>query len=196
MCGNGARAMVSQFLFLLAVVSLSIQRLYEMRKSRINEIRILENGGREHASGHYIWMKILHASWLICMPLEVFVFHRVFSWWVFLPAFLLTISGQILRMAAMHALKDRWTTKIMTIPGAPPVYDGIFQKIRHPNYVGVVLEIFAFPLMHSAFLTSGIYSVLNLILLAKRIKEEEKALSENNRYGEYFGKQPRFIPKR
>ena len=165
-----------------------MQRLGEVFLSKRNEKAILARGGREHAPGHFRAMKLIHLGWLIAMPLEVFIFARAFNWYLFVPALVLTITGQVLRYAAISTLKDRWTVRIMTIPSAPPVVGGIFRYIRHPNYTGVVLEIFAVPLLHSAYLSAIVFSLLNSLLLYVRIGEEEKALGHENKYGEYFGK--------
>jgi len=64
----------------------------------------------------------------------------------------------------------------MTVPGASPVQHGIYQHIRHPNYLGVELEILAVPLLHSAYLTSAMFGVANALLLRDRIRREEQAL--------------------
>jgi methyltransferase len=171
----------SAFIFLLA-----LQRLGEVFLSTHNEKAILARGGQEHAPGHFRAMKLMHLCWLIAMPLEVYVFERIFTWYLFIPALLITIIGQFLRYAAISTLRDRWTVRIMTIPNAPPVVGGIFRYIRHPNYTGVVLEILAVPLLHTAYLTALVFSLLNALVLYVRIGEEEKALAHENNYREYF----------
>lgn len=179
---------MSLYIFTAFIFLIALQRLGEVFLSKRNEKAILARGGREHAPAHFRAMKLIHLGWLIAMPLEVFIFNRIFSWYLFIPALLLTITGQALRYAAISTLKDRWTVRIMTIPNAPPVVGGIFRYIRHPNYTGVVLEIMAIPLLHTAYLTALVFSLLNALLLYVRIGEEEKALGCENNYGEYFGK--------
>jgi len=178
---------MSVYIFTAFIFFIALQRLGEVFLSRRNEKALLARGGREHAPGHFMAMKLVHLGWLIAMPLEVFIFARVFNWYVFAIALVLTIMGQALRYAAISTLKDRWTVKIMTIPNTPPVASGIFCHLRHPNYTGVVLEIFAVPLLHSAYLTAIVFSLLNACLLYVRIGAEEKALKLDNKYGEYFG---------
>ena len=56
---------------------------------------------------------------------------------------------------------------------------GIYRHIRHPNYLGVQLEILAAPLVHSAYITSAAFGVGNLLLLRDRIRREEQALETN-----------------
>src|SRR5262245_25071012 len=151
--------MVSELAFIVLVVAVGIQRLAELRLSRHNEVRLFARGGRESAPQQLVWMKIVHTLWLISMPLEVLVFARPFIWPLALISLGLFLAGQTLRYAAIRRLGDRWTVRIITIPGAPLVTHGIYRRIRHPNYLGVVLEVAALPLMHTAWLTSVVFSV-------------------------------------
>jgi methyltransferase len=83
----------------------------------------------------------------------------------------------------------------MTIPGQPPVTDGIYRYLRHPNYIGVILELAAFPLIYSAYYTALLFSFLNLLLLRARIRLEEQALASDNNYLHFLGDRPRFLPR-
>jgi methyltransferase len=84
----------------------------------------------------------------------------------------------------------------MTVPGAVPIQKGIYRSIRHPNYLGVILEVLAVPLIHSAFLTAVCSALAFGILIGLRIREEERALSKTSNYQEVFGGLPRFMPLR
>jgi methyltransferase len=178
--------MVTRRLFLGFVVVLGLQRLFELRLSRRNEQRILLNGGREHASGTYRWIVALHTAWLAAMLLEVFTGKRKFNPWLAALAFPLFAAGQALRLTAIRTLGGRWSTRIMTVPGAAPVQSGLYRHLRHPNYLGVELEILSAPLLHSAWLTSAVFGAANLLLLRDRIRREEQALDEDNMYWEAF----------
>jgi methyltransferase len=83
----------------------------------------------------------------------------------------------------------------MILPGAQPINHGIYRFIRHPNYLGVILEIGAVPLLHSAYLTAIVFSIANALLLAWRIRTEETALKAHNSYEQIFADRPRFLPK-
>jgi methyltransferase len=87
----------------------------------------------------------------------------------------------MLRYAAMRRLGARWTVRVMVIPGAPRVTDGIYRYMRHPNYLGVAIEIASLPLVHSAWVTSLSFSALNALLLWWRIRAEEAALEAAGR---------------
>ena len=169
--------MVTRRLFLGFVAGLGLQRLFELRLSRRNEQRILMNGGREHAPETYRWIVTLHAAWFAAMLLEVFAGKRKFQPRLALPAFGVFAAGQALRLTAIRTLGWRWSTRVMTIPRASRVRHGIYRYMRHPNYLGVELEILSAPLLHSAYLTSAVFGILNALLLRDRIRREEQALS-------------------
>ncbi len=187
--------MATRWIFLLLVILLGIQRLAEIRRSQNNEKRILDLGGREHAPGQFRIMKMLHIAWFLAMLAEVFGLRRPFNPVVALLAVFVLLIGQGLRYAAIHTLGERWTVRVMTLPGAAPVVHGVYRVIRHPNYLGVMLEIGAVPLIHSAYLTAITFSIANGLLLAWRIRTEEAALNEQNSYEQLFADRPRFLPR-
>ena len=171
--------MVTRLLFLGFAASLGLQRLFELRLSKRNEQRILQRGGREHTPETYHWIVTLHAAWFAAMLLEVFAGRRKFHPRLAALAFSLFAAGQALRLAAIRTLGWRWSTRVMTVPGpeGAPVQHGIYRYLRHPNYLGVELEILAAPLLHSAYLTSVVFGIANALLLRDRIRREEQALA-------------------
>lgn len=180
--------------FLGIVLLVALQRLAELRTSRRHEAKLRAMGAVEHAPWQVPWMRALHASWLLAIPLEVLLLERAFSVWIAAPAFLLFVVGQALRFAAMHALGTRWTVRVMTLPGAPPVVRGVFRRVRHPNYLGVALELAALPMMHGAWLTAFVFSGANALFLWRRVKAEEAALEAAGGYRDAMQGRPRLVP--
>jgi methyltransferase len=174
---------VTRLLFLGFVAALGIQRLFELRLSRRNEQRMRQRGGREHAPGTYRWIVFLHAAWFAAMLLEVFAIRRRFRPQVTALALGLFAAGQALRLTAIRTLGPRWSTRIITVSGpeGAPVRHGIYRYVRHPNYLGVELEILAAPLVHSAYMTSAVFGAANILLLRDRIRREEQALDAHDR---------------
>jgi methyltransferase len=175
---------VTRLLFLGFVAAIGLQRLFELRLSRRNEQQMRQAGGREHAPESYRWIVSLHAAWFAAMLLEVFAWRARFRPRLALSAFGVFAAGQVLRLAAIRTLGWRWSTRVMTVPGpqGAPVQHGLYRYIRHPNYLGVELEILAAPLVHSAYLTSAVFGIANILLLRNRIRREEQALDEENGY--------------
>jgi len=186
--------MVTQSLFAALVGAVIVQRVFELRLSRAHEKWLRAHGAREHAQGQMPWMILLHGAWLAAMLLEVTLLKRAFSWPLALASLLVFAAGQGLRIVAIRTLGVRWTVKVLTLPSEPPVTAGIFRWVRHPNYLGVVLEILALPLVHGAWLTASVFSVANAILLRYRIRAEEAALQATGDYERHFKQRPRFIP--
>lgn len=185
---------MTNLLFLGLVAAIAVQRLLELRLSAKHEKALRARGAYEVGTGHMPAMRLLHTAWLVAMPAEVFLLDRPFVPWLAVLGFVGLVAGQALRYAAIRALGPRWTTTIMILPGAPSVTNGLYRRIRHPNYVGVVLEIACVPLVHTAWLTALVFSVLNALLLRVRIRIEEQALRAANDYDAALGERPRFIP--
>lgn len=185
--------MVTTFFHVL-VVAVALQRMLEVRVSRLNEAELTRRGGREHAHAQMPVMITVHTAWLVCTLLEVWLLQRPFRGLLAAFALVVFAIGQVLRLLAIHQLGVRWTVKVFTVPGASPVTGGIFRYLRHPNYVGVILEIAALPLIHGAWLSALVFSIANGVLLFRRITAEERALAETSDYAERFAELPRLVP--
>ena len=159
-------------LFHLVLAFLVIQRLAELVLARHNTARLLAAGGREHAAGHYPLFVLLHGSWLVALvvstPADAVINPCLFVAFVAL---------QLGRVWVIASLGRYWTTRIITEPGAPLVKRGPFRFVRHPNYLVVVGEIAVVPLMIGLWQFAIVFSLLNLALLAWRIRVEERTLS-------------------
>jgi len=170
--------MVSLWGFMLLVALLAAQRLWELRRSRRNEISIREKGGFERFPEHYRVLVALHVLWFAVMLAEVWYFRTAPPLWLVIVAFSGLAAGQTLRYLAIRTLSERWSTRIYVVPDAPLIKHGIYRFVRHPNYLGVILEIASVPLLHAAYGTAVVFSLANLIILRHRIRLEELALDE------------------
>jgi methyltransferase len=107
----------------------------------------------------------------------VWYFDRPFIFPLAAIALIAALIGQVLRYLSMQALERRWTLAVVTLPNAPVVDQGIYRYLRHPNWLGVILEIAAIPLIHGAYLTAIAFSLANAVIISKRIQTEEQALA-------------------
>lgn len=178
--------MNSALLFSGFVGLLVLQRFWELKRSQQNIKILLESGGEEFFPRHYPVMVALHSGWILSMLLEVWTLEREFSWQLAGPSMVLVIIGQGLRYHAILTLGTHWNTKIVLVPGKAALRSGLYRYFRHPNYLGVVLEIAFFPLLHSAIGTAIFFSIANAILLSHRIRCEEKALTDYCAYQQVF----------
>ena len=186
--------MVSQIAFAVLVLCVASQRLYEVQKSQAHVLALKERGAVEHAPGQMPWMVAMHGTWLVAMLLEVFLLARPFVLLLALVSLVLFACAQTLRIWAMRTLGPRWTVRILTLPGEPPITGGPFRYVRHPNYLGVALEVFALPLLHSAYVTAIVFTLLNALMLHVRIRAEERALGKASNYEQSFRGQRRLVP--
>ena len=173
--------MVSRAVFLALVAVVAMQRLVELRRSARNEASLRRRGAVERAAGQMPWMRAIHALWLVGCVAEVLLVASLPPLWVTVVAGVAFVVGQGLRLSAMRALGRRWTVRVLVLPGAPPVSRGVFRVLRHPNYLGVALEIAALPAVHGAWITAITFSIANGLLMRRRIRAEERALARIGR---------------
>lgn len=159
---------------LLALVSL--ERVAELVVSGRNARRALARGGVELGRGHYPAMVVFHALVLVACAVEPWLLPRPWPLAASLAFAALVVAAQGLRWWAVATLGPRWSTRIVVLPGAPPVVGGPYRFLRHPNYLAVVVELLALPLALGAVWTAALATVGNAALLAVRIPAEERAL--------------------
>jgi methyltransferase len=163
------------YVVLIAVVA--TERLAELVVSKRNWGWSRERGGTEFGAGHYPVMVALHVGLLAGCLVEVIALHRPFIAAVGWPMLVVVVAAQVLRWWCIRTLGAQWNTRVIVIPGASRVTGGPYRVIPHPNYLAVVVEGIALPLVHSAWLTAMVFTVLNAALLRTRIKVETHALA-------------------
>ena len=133
-------------------------------------------GGKEFGRAHFPFMVTLHAALLLAAPAEVILLDRPFIPRLGIPMLVVAIGCQGLRWWCIRTLGPRWNTRVIIVAGLPRVTDGPYRWFNHPNYVAVVLEGIALPLIHTAWITALTFTTLNAWLLSVRIRVEERAL--------------------
>jgi methyltransferase len=167
----------SRIVFTALIVMVAIQRVWELGVSARHLRALKARGAIEVGAGHYPWMVALHAAFLVSCVAEVWLLDR--PWRPGLAAFAVLLLGAALalRWWTLAALGERWTTRVLVVPGEELVSSGPYRWLRHPNYLVVVMEMAAIPMVHCAWLTAVAFTVANLVLLRERIRVEEGALS-------------------
>lgn len=164
-------------IYCICLLLVAFQRLTELLISRRNVAELLEMGGVEYGRRHFPAMVALHTAFLICCPLEVWLLDRPFIPWLAAVSIVLLVAAQLLRIWSIATLGVRWTVRVIVVPGLPLIDRGPYAWIRHPNYVAVVIEMLVIPLIHTAWLTATVFSLLGAALLVVRIRCEAAALS-------------------
>lgn len=184
---------VLAYLILLALVA--GERVSELVRSRRNAAWAEARGGVEVGTRHFRVMAVLHALFLPACAAEVVLLDRPFVPALGFSMLGVTIFAQILRARAVAALGPRWNVRTIVVPGLPPVEDGPYRFVRHPNYVAVVLEGFAIPLIHTAWWTAIGFSLLNAAVLTVRIRCEETLIASHCDAEGRLDALPRFVPR-
>ncbi|MEU3909336.1 isoprenylcysteine carboxylmethyltransferase family protein [Streptomyces goshikiensis] len=166
---------LSLYLLLLGLVA--AERIAELAVARRNARWSLARGAREYGRGHYPAMVALHTALLVGCAVEPWAAGRPFVPMVGWSALALAALAQGLRWWCITTLGPRWNTRVLVVPGLPLVAGGPYRLLRHPNYVAVVVEGAALPLVHSAWLTAAAFTALNAALLTVRIRCEDTALT-------------------
>lgn len=178
--------MDSEVLYTVAITFVILQRLAELVISRRNVRRLRARGGVEYGAAHYPWMVALHTAFLASCIAEPWFLDRPMRPLLAASMLVVLSIGMGLRAWTLATLGDRWTTRVMVVPGETPVTSGPYRWLRHPNYVAVVLEIVAIPMIHTAWLTAAVFSVLNAVMLRIRISVEERALTRHTTWDREF----------
>jgi methyltransferase len=154
---------------ILALVTL--QRAGELILAWRNTRRLLARGAVEIAPGHYPLIVLTHSLWLA--GLWLFGWNRpVQPGWVGVY-----LALQAARFWILRTLGERWTTRIIVLPGAPLVRTGPYRFLDHPNYAVVAAEIAVLPLAFGLVRYALLFSLLNAAVLAVRIRAEGRALA-------------------
>jgi methyltransferase len=185
---------LSQTGFLALVAVAAAARLGELARSRTNQRRLLAKGASLAADPNYRWMVLLHSGWLAGMGLEVILAERPFLPWLGFPALFFFLAANGLRYWAIRSLSHHWNTQVVNSTGLGIIATGPYRWIRHPNYTAVFVELAALPLVHTAFMTAALATILHIPVLAQRIRSEEEVLMSSEEYRRVMGNKPRFLP--
>jgi methyltransferase len=148
----------------------TVERLAELVLARRNTARLIGRGAREFGREHYRLIVALHAIWLGGLWLLAWNLPIEGGWLALFAAL------QVLRVWVLATLGQRWTTRIIILPGAPLVTNGPYRFLKHPNYTVVAGEIAVLPLVFGLPLYAVAFSILNGIVLYIRISAENAAL--------------------
>jgi methyltransferase len=163
--------------YLLLIGAVAVERLAEVVVAEGHRSVSKERGGVEFGAGHYPAMVTLHTALLAGCLLEPVLLHRPFIPALGWPMLLIAVAAQALRWWCITTLGYQWNTRVIVIPGAERVTGGPYRFLPHPNYVAVIAEGIALPLVHTAWITALVFTILNAVLLRTRIHVENRALA-------------------
>jgi methyltransferase len=163
--------------YALLIGAVGVERVAELVVSQRNLSWSRARGGVEFGARHYPVMVVLHTALLAGCLVEVLALRRRFIGRLGWPMLAIVLAAQGLRWWCIATLGRQWNTRVVVVPGAGRVTGGPYRVVPHPNYVAVVAEGAALPLVHTAWITALVFSVLNAALLRTRIRVENAALA-------------------
>ena len=169
--------MTSLTFFTVVVALVALERLAELVVSKRNAAWSFARGGVETGQGHYPVMVVLHSGLLVAMLVEAYVVRPDVPLALAASMLVLVVASQALRWWCIATLGPRWNTRVIIVPGLPPVTGGPYRFFSHPNYVAVVVEGAALPLLHLSWITALVFTVANAALLTVRLRVEDAALA-------------------
>lgn len=184
----------SRVLYTGLVALVAVMRLVELVVSRRNVACLKACGAVEVGRALYPRMVAVHVGFLVACVAEVWLLDRPFFPRLAVVCLGLLVGAVALRWWVMATLGQRWSTRVLILPDAEPITVGPFRYLRHPNYLAVVVEFVALPMVHTAWLTAVVFSVADAAVLRRRIRSEEAALSAAGEYRRVMGRKPRLIP--
>lgn len=184
------------WLFFAGLCALTgVIRLIEMAVSRRHQKKLALRGERPLREKVFPWMVALHAGVIVLGPCEVLAFERPWRPWLATLAVATWVGAQALRWWVIASLGTQWNVKVVRSTSRHGVVThGPYRWIRHPNYVAVVLELLALPLVHGAWLTAALGFAAHVLIIKGRLATEEPALASDSLYVALMGAKPRFWP--
>jgi methyltransferase len=183
---------ISRGIFLAILAALVGERIFELWLSNRNARLAFARGGIELGRGQYRIIVAFHTLFIAACAAGAMRNAPAFPPALTMAALAGEIAAQALRSWSVATLSQNWNTRVIVIPHREPVTTGPYRYIRHPNYVAVVIEVACVPLIRGLVILAAAFSIANALLLASRIRLEERAMGEA--YASAFATRPRFIP--
>ena len=185
--------MTSAYISLLVIVG--IGRLGELVISRRNQRQLEKQGVRKIHEPLFRFLVLLHGSILVCAGLEVLFLHRPLIPALAISMGIVFVLSNVLRWWVIWSMAGHWNVEIMDSARVGVVSSGPYRWVKHPNYVGVVLEVFSLPMMHTAWITAIFGTLGYMEIIRQRLKLENGALMANPEYCLIMGGKPSFFPR-
>ena len=186
---------LSVYLYLALLAAVGSLRLVELRISWRHQQSLLSAGAVRVPEPHFKWMVAVHTAVLIGAAVEVVALRRPFLPLFAGVMFAVFVAGNLMRLWVVLTLGDLWSMQVMDSTRVGVVTTGPFRYVRHPNYLGVIMEMVSLPLIHTAWITALVIWPTYTWVLSKRLQAEEPVLMASPEYRAAMGFKPRFLPR-
>jgi methyltransferase len=179
-----------------AVVALTIaQRLAELVHSRRNQRRLAPASADADTRANWIALVVAQTGWIAGCVLEPALRGAVAPRGAFVAGVALFLAGAALRTWCILRLGPSWNARARVDPGLRVVSSGPYRWIRHPNYLGVLLELVGLPLAGGAWWTLALTVPPHVWVLARRIRGEDRLLYGVPGYAEAMSGKGALLPR-
>jgi methyltransferase len=137
-------------------------------------------------------MALLHVGLVVAPIAEVLALDRPFLPLVAGIAGTGLCLATGLRIWTLRTIGTSWNVRVV-VPQAIAI-TGPYAWIRHPNYLCVIVEIACLPLLHTAWIAALGLSAVNAVVLWRRIRTEEAALSQIPAWRDAMADRWRLVP--
>jgi methyltransferase len=187
--------MAMTFAYIGLLVLVGIERLAELVISRRNQRGLEKQGVQKIPEPHFRWMVAVHTGILVGAGAEVLFLHRPLIPALGVSMSVLFVLANVLRWWVIRILAGHWNVEVMDSARVGVVSSGPYRWVRHPNYVGVVAEVFSLPMIHTAWITAIAGTLGYLLILRRRVNVEDGALMADPTYRLTMGGKPKFFPR-
>lgn len=177
------------------VVFTALQRLFELWHSRRNLGRLSDASRPADSSANWSALVALQSLWLAGSALEPLLRGKIPSSAVAWSGLSLYLAGEALRVWCILSLGAWWNARARVDPGLRVVSHGPYRWIRHPNYLGVLLELVGLPLAAGAWWTLALLAPPHLVVLLTRIRGEDRLLLALPEYAESMAGKGAVLPR-
>ena len=160
------------------MIALFLLRLFFLKISIKNEKRILADGGKEYGVANTKLLTICHILFYAACLTEAIVKKASFDAVSAIGLALLVFAMAMLYWV-IQLLGPIWTVKLMLVKNHHFVDHWLFQTIKHPNYfLNILPELIGLALLCHATYSFCLLFPLYVLILNRRIREENKLLQE------------------
>jgi methyltransferase len=159
----------------VALVLMGGAMIFEALHSLRNERELRRRGAVEPPDDVFRLMRAVYPTAFLAMAMEGGLGRGAESG-ALLAGVLVLVAAKAVKYWAIATLGDRWSFRVLVLPGAPLLSSGPYRVMRHPNYLGVLGELLGMSLVTGAPVSGAASLVLFGLVVARRIAVEERAL--------------------
>ncbi len=163
-------------LLLVVLGLLGAERLLELYLSQRHQARLIDRGGSLVEADGFPLILIVHVGLFPALLLEHALAPWSGAWIATWPLLGAAVAAQGLRYWCIWTLGDRWTTRVVVVPGETRIQKGPYRWLEHPNYLAVVVELIVIPAAFGLWTSAIALSALNALALRQRVRVEVAAL--------------------